>query len=85
MLWASEEFGFLELDDTYATGSSMMPQKKNPDVAELARGKAGRLIGDLTGVLATLKGLPLATTGTCRRTKGRSSTPSTPAHLAWPR
>ena len=52
--------GFVELDDAYATGSSMMPQKKNPDVAELARAKAGRLIGSLAGLLATLKGLPLA-------------------------
>ena len=60
VLWASEEFGFLRLDDAYATGSSMMPQKKNPDVAELARAKGGRLIGHLTGLLATLKGLPLA-------------------------
>ncbi len=60
VLWASDEFGFVELDDAYATGSSMLPQKKNPDVAELARGKAGRLIGNLTGLLATLKGLPLA-------------------------
>ncbi len=58
--WATVEFGFVSLDDAYATGSSIMPQKKNPDIAELARGKAGRLIGDLTGVLATLKGLPLA-------------------------
>ncbi len=55
-----EEFGFLRLADAYSTGSSMLPQKKNPDIAELARGKAGRLIGDLTGFLATLKGLPLA-------------------------
>ena len=60
VLWSSEEFGFLRLDDAYATGSSMLPQKKNPDIAELARGKAGRLIGHLTGFLATLKGLPLA-------------------------
>jgi argininosuccinate lyase len=60
VLWTSEEFGFLRLDDAYSTGSSMLPQKKNPDIAELARGKAGRLIGDLTGFLATLKGLPLA-------------------------
>ena len=60
VLWSSEEFGFLVLDDAYATGSSMLPQKKNPDVAELARGKAGRLIGHVTGMLATLKGLPLA-------------------------
>ena len=60
ILWASAEFGFVRLDDAFATGSSMMPQKKNPDVAELARGKAGRLIGHVTGLLATLKGLPLA-------------------------
>jgi argininosuccinate lyase len=60
VLWSSEEFAFVRLDDAYATGSSMLPQKKNPDIAELARGKAGRLIGDLTGLLATLKGLPLA-------------------------
>ena len=60
VLWSSEEFGFCVLDDAYATGSSMLPQKKNPDVAELARGKSGRLIGHLTGLLVTLKGLPLA-------------------------
>ncbi len=59
ILWASTEFGFITLDDSFSTGSSMMPQKKNPDIAELARGKAGRLIGNLTGFLATLKGLPL--------------------------
>ena len=59
-LWATAEFGYVRLDDAYSTGSSIMPQKKNPDVAELARGKAGRLIGDLTGLLTTLKGLPLA-------------------------
>ena len=60
VLWTSEEFGFARLDDAYATGSSMLPQKRNPDVAELARGKSGRLIGNLTGLLATLKGLSLA-------------------------
>jgi argininosuccinate lyase len=60
VLWSTEEFGFLHLADAWATGSSMLPQKKNPDVAELARAKTGRLIGHLTGVLATLKGLPLA-------------------------
>jgi argininosuccinate lyase len=59
VLWSSHEFGWVEIDDAYATGSSIMPQKKNPDVAELARGKAGRLIGDLTALLTTLKGLPL--------------------------
>ncbi|MDQ4137450.1 MAG: argininosuccinate lyase [Actinomycetota bacterium] len=60
ILWATREFGFARLHDGYSTGSSIMPQKKNPDIAELARGKAGRLIGNLTGLLATLKGLPLA-------------------------
>ena len=60
ILWATKEFGFVRLDDAFSTGSSIMPQKKNPDVAELARGKAGRLIGNLAGLLATLKGLPLA-------------------------
>jgi argininosuccinate lyase len=60
VLWSSDEFGFMKLSDAFATGSSMLPQKKNPDVAELARGKAGRLIGHLTGLLATLKGLPLS-------------------------
>jgi len=60
VLWSTDEFGFARLDDAYATGSSMLPQKKNPDIAELARGKAGRLIGDLTGFLATMKSLPLA-------------------------
>jgi len=60
VLWATKEFGFVTLDDAYSTGSSIMPQKKNPDVAELARGKAGRLVGDLAGLLTTLKSLPLA-------------------------
>jgi argininosuccinate lyase len=60
VMWSTDEFGFILLADAYATGSSMLPQKKNPDIAELARGKAGRLIGDLTGFLATLKALPLA-------------------------
>jgi len=59
-LWATTEFGWVELDDAYATGSSIMPQKKNPDIAELARGKSGRLVGNLTALLVTLKGLPLA-------------------------
>jgi argininosuccinate lyase len=60
VLWSTAEFGFVRLDDAWSTGSSIMPQKKNPDIAELARGKSGRLIGNLTGLLATLKGLPLA-------------------------
>jgi argininosuccinate lyase len=60
VLWATSEFHWVDLDDAFSTGSSIMPQKKNPDVAELARGKAGRLIGDLTALLVVLKGLPLA-------------------------
>ena len=60
ILWSSTEFNFIELDDAYATGSSMMPQKKNPDIAELARAKSGRLIGNLTSLLVSLKGIPLA-------------------------
>lgn len=60
ILWATKEFDVVRLDDAYSTGSSIMPQKKNPDIAELARGKSGRLIGNHTGLLATLKGLPLA-------------------------
>ena len=59
-IWATTEFGWAKVADAYSTGSSIMPQKKNPDMAELARGKAGRLIGNLTGVLAMLKGLPFA-------------------------
>nr|WP_255669971.1 argininosuccinate lyase [Aeromicrobium wangtongii] len=60
IIWNTKEFDFVTLHDGYSTGSSIMPQKKNPDIAELARGKSGRLIGNLTGLLATLKGLPLA-------------------------
>jgi argininosuccinate lyase len=60
VLWATREFSYVTLDDAFATGSSIMPQKKNPDIAELARGKSGRLIGNLSGLLATLKALPLA-------------------------
>ena len=60
VLWSSAEFGFVELDDAYATGSSIMPQKKNPDVAELARGKTGRVYGHLMALLTTMKALPLA-------------------------
>ncbi len=60
VLWSTQEFGFLRLADRWATGSSMLPQKKNPDVAELARGKSGRIIGHLAGFMATLKGLPLS-------------------------
>lgn len=60
ILWASQEFAFIDLDDAYSTGSSIMPQKKNPDVAELVRGKTGRVYGALLGLLTTMKGLPLA-------------------------
>ncbi|MEE6179159.1 argininosuccinate lyase [Mycobacterium sp. 050134] len=60
ILWSSTEFGYVRLHDSWSTGSSIMPQKKNPDIAELARGKAGRLIGNLAGLLATLKAQPLA-------------------------
>jgi argininosuccinate lyase len=60
IIWATREFDFVTLHDSFSTGSSIMPQKKNPDIAELARGKSGRLIGNLTGLLATFKGLPLA-------------------------
>jgi argininosuccinate lyase len=59
-LWSSAEFGFVELDESYTTGSSIMPQKKNPDVAELARGKVGRVYGNLLALLSTMKALPLA-------------------------
>ena len=60
ILWSSWEFGFVELSDAYTTGSSIMPQKKNPDMAELIRGKTGRVYGDLMTLLTTMKGLPLA-------------------------
>jgi argininosuccinate lyase len=60
ILWTSAEFGFAELPDEFSTGSSMMPQKKNPDLLELVRGKSGRIIGDLVALLTILKGLPLA-------------------------
>ncbi|MBR4016892.1 MAG: argininosuccinate lyase, partial [Oscillospiraceae bacterium] len=60
ILWASWEFKFIELDDSYTTGSSIMPQKKNPDIAELVRGKTGRVYGDLMAILTVLKGIPLA-------------------------
>ncbi len=60
IVWSSFEFDYVKLDDAYSTGSSIMPQKKNPDIAELARGKAGRVLGNLTGLMTTLKGLPLS-------------------------
>jgi argininosuccinate lyase len=60
IIWSSREFGFVQVDEAYATGSSLMPQKRNPDSLELMRGKSGRMIGHLTGLLTTLKGLPSA-------------------------
>ena len=59
VIWSSSEFGFMELADAYSTGSSLMPQKKNPDVPEIVRGKSGRVIGNLVTLLTVLKGLPL--------------------------
>ena len=60
ILWNTNEYQFVEIDDAYCTGSSIMPQKKNPDIAELIRGKTGRVYGALTSILTTMKGLPLA-------------------------
>lgn len=70
ILWGTTEFGYVTLDDSWSTGSSIMPQKKNPDIAELARGKTGRLIGNLTGLLATLKAQPLAYNRDLQEDKG---------------
>ena len=71
ILWCSWEFKFIELDDAYSTGSSIMPQKKNPDVAELVRGKTGRVYGDLMSLLTTMKGIPLAYNKDMREDKER--------------
>jgi len=71
--WSTQEFGFVELDDAFATGSSMMPQKKNPDAAELVRGRARRVIGDLVSLLTLEKGLPSGITAIFKRTRRRSS------------
>ena len=60
IIWNSNEYQFVEIDDAYSTGSSIMPQKKNPDIAELVRGKTGRVYGALTSLLTTMKGIPLA-------------------------
>ena len=60
IIWNSNEYGFVEIDDAYSTGSSIMPQKKNPDIAELVRGKTGRVYGALNSLLVTMKGIPLA-------------------------
>ena len=76
IIWNTQEFAFVKLDDGYSTGSSIMPQKKNPDIAELARGKSGRLIGDLTGLLVTLKACPPPTLAICRKTRRPCSTRS---------
>ncbi len=69
IIWNSNEYQFVEIDDAYSTGSSIMPQKKNPDIAELVRGKTGRVYGALMSLLTTMKGIRLPTTKTCRRTK----------------
>ena len=78
IIWSTREFGFITLDDAYSTGSSIMPQKKNPDVAELVRGRAGRLIGDLTGSWRASRACRWPTTATFRRTRSPSSTRWTP-------
>ncbi|MEJ5253366.1 MAG: argininosuccinate lyase, partial [Armatimonadota bacterium] len=70
ILWSTPEFGFVELDDSVTTGSSIMPQKKNPDVAELIRGRVGRVVGDLTGALVMLKALPLSYNRDLQEDKG---------------
>ena len=85
IIWVTHEFGFARLADEWSTGSSIMPQKKNPDVAELTRGKAGRLIGNLAGLLATLKGLPLAYNRDLQEDKEPVSTPSTSCCCCCPR
>ncbi|HQP12363.1 MAG TPA: lyase family protein, partial [Candidatus Omnitrophota bacterium] len=76
ILWATTEFGFAELSDAFCTGSSLMPQKKNPDVLELIRGYTGRLYGNLISVLVVMKGLPMTTTATCSSIKSRCLTHS---------
>ena len=84
-LWASAEWGFVTLPERAATGSSMMPQKLNPDVAELARAKAGTALGRLVGLLAALKGLRSHTTATCRRTSPACSRHAETSGTRWPR
>ncbi|MFQ7749085.1 MAG: lyase family protein [Eubacteriales bacterium] len=74
VLWCSWEYKFIELDDAFSTGSSIMPQKKNPDIAELIRGKSGRVFGDLMGLLTMMKGCHWHTTRICRRIRRRCST-----------
>ena len=82
ILWCSWEFQFVELDDAFSTGSSIMPQKKNPDIAELVRGKSGRVFGDLMTLLTMLKGLPLAYNKDCRRIRKPSLTRWIPSRCA---
>jgi argininosuccinate lyase len=83
VLWSSAEFGFVEMDDSYATPSSIMPQKKNPDVAELGRGKAGRVFGHLAGMLTVMKGLPLSYNRDLQEDKKRSSMRLIAPYLRW--
>ena len=75
VIWSTPQFGFVRLSDCFSTGSSIMPQKKNPDAAELVRAKTGRVNGHLIGLLTVMKGLPLPIPRTCRKTRKRSSTP----------
>jgi argininosuccinate lyase len=79
ILWMSQNFGFIQIADRFTTGSSIMPQKKNPDVPELARGKTGRVVGHLMGLITLMKGQPWPTTRTTRKTRSRCSTPLTPS------
>ena len=82
ILWSTEEFSFIELPDAFTTGSSIMPQKKNPDVAELIRGKSGRIYGNMIALMTVMKGCPLHITGICRKTRRLSLTPWTPSSHA---
>ena len=77
IIWMSQNFGFIDIADRFCTGSSIMPQKKNPDVPELARGKTGRVVGHLMGLITLMKGQPWPTTRTTRKTRNRCSTPWT--------
>ena len=83
ILWSSWEFKFIELSDAFTTGSSIMPQKKNPDMAELVRGKTGRVYGDLMALLTTLKACLWHTTRICRRIRRAFSMPATPSRCVW--
>ncbi len=82
VLWSSKEFEFVRIGDRYCTGSSIMPQKKNPDIPELIRGKTGRVTGALMALLMTVKGCRSPTTATCRKTRSRCSTPWTRSRRA---